>query len=212
MKLDLYYTTTACSLAAHIALEEAGAVFTSHYVKLGDPERQSAFMAISPAGKVPVLIADGVLITENPAILWFVARLLPQHNLIPNDPVEEAQCLSLLSWFASTVQIDRRQARAPSRFVTDEEAYPALAAAGRTKFGVHVERIDAMLSTRTWLLGDNHSVADCYAFVFWAWAIADQQPAAALSNISDWSTRMLERPAVQRVLSRERHPLLRTTG
>ncbi|MDX3901439.1 MAG: glutathione binding-like protein [Sphingobium sp.] len=209
MTLDLYYTPSTCSLAAHIALEEAGIDYTAHFVKLYDSDAQNAYRAIIPAGKVPALRIDGTILMENIGIMGLAALLRPEARLLPADPIEAAHCLSLLSWFASTMQLNRRQSRAPVRFTADATTYPSLSAAGRDRFAANLRELDERLEGRTWLIGDQFTVADGYALVFWDWALADGFDAEAFPNFADHARRVMERPAVRRVLEQERHPLLR---
>ena len=77
MKLEFHYTTTTCSLASHIGLEESGAPFEAHFVKLYKAEERAAYRAIIPSGKVPALLVDGEVLTENVAILSFLACAFP---------------------------------------------------------------------------------------------------------------------------------------
>jgi glutathione S-transferase len=208
VKLDFHYTTTTCSLASHIGLEETGAPFEAHFVKLYKEEGRAAYRTIVSSGKVPALVADGAVLTENVAILTFLARAFPESGLLPDDPLGAARCVSLMSWFASSLHIDRRQARVPSRFTSDEAAHAALARDGAARFLAGIRQLDAMLEGKTWLVGERFSVADGYALVFWAWAVADGQPVETLPNFAAHAARVIARPAVQRALERERHPLL----
>ena len=212
MKLEFHYTTTTCSLASHIGLEESGAEFDAHFVKLYKEEERAAYRAIVPSGKVPALLVDGEVLTENVATLTFLARAFPESCLLPQDPLAAAQCVSLMSWFASSLHIDRRQARVPSRFTTDEAAHASLARDGASRFLADLQQLDGMLDGRTWLVGDRFTAADGYALVFWAWAVADGQPVATLPSFAAHAARVIERPAVQRALARERHPLLHAIG
>lgn len=207
MKLEFHYTTTTCSLASHIGLEESGAPFDAHFVKLHKEEGRAAYRTLVPSGKVPALIVDGEVLTENVAILSFLARAYPQSGLLPGDPLAAAQCVSMMSWFASSLHIDRRQARVPSRFTTTEAAHPALAADGAARFLAGLRRLDSMLRGKTWLIGERFSAADGYALVFWAWAVADGQPIETMPHFAAHAARLIERPSVQRALARERHPL-----
>ena len=208
MKLEFYYTTTTCSLASHIGLEETGAPFDAHFVKLYREAEVAAYRMVVPSGKVPALRVDGKVLTENLAILAYLGRVFPESGLIPADPFAAASCLSMMSWFASSVHLDRRQARVPSRFTADEATHEALALAGNARFLADVGQIDLMLSDREWLIGDRFTAADGYALVFWAWAVADGQPVDTLPNYAAHAARVMARPAVQRALARERHPLL----
>ena len=208
MKLDFHYTTTTCALASHIALEETGAPFDAHFVKLHRPEEQAAYRQIVPSGKVPALRIDGTVLTENVAIIAFLARTFPESRLLPAAPLAQARCLSIMSWFASTVHLNRRQARVPSRFTSDETTHAALAADGNARFLADLRQLDAMLRDREWLVGEGFTAADGYALVFWAWAVADGQPVDTLPAFAAHAAGVMARPAVRRALERERHPLL----
>ena len=212
MKLEFHYTTTTCSLASHIGLEESGAPFEAHFVKLYKAEERAAYRAIIPSGKVPALLVDGEVLTENVAILSFLACAFPESGLLPDDPLAAARCVSLMSWFASSLHIDRRQARVPSRFTADEAAHPSLGRDGAARFLAGLQQLDAMLNGRAWLVGDRFTAADGYALVFWAWAVADGQPVETLPHFAAHAARVMERPAVQRALARERHPLVPDAG
>ena len=209
MKLDFYYATTTCALASHIAIEESHAPFEAHFVKLHRPEEQAAYRAIVPSGKVPALLIDGTVLTENAAIIAFLARTFPESQLLPAAPLAQARCLSIMSWFASTVHLNRRQARVPARFTSDESCHAALAADGNARFLADLRQIEALLVGRDWLIGDGFTAADAYALVFWAWAVADGQPVDTLPNFAAHAERVMARPAARRALERERHPLIR---
>jgi glutathione S-transferase len=208
MKLDFYYATTTCALASHIVLEETGAPFEAHFVKLYREEERAAYREVVPSGKVPALRIDGAVLTENVAIIAFLARTFPESRLLPAAPLAQARCLSIMSWFASTVHLNRRQARVPARFTADETTHAALAADGKARFLADLRQLDTMLQGRDWLIGEDFTAADAYALVFWAWAVADGQPVETLPNFTAHAARVMARPAARRALERERHPLV----
>ena len=73
--LTLYYSPGSSSMAAHIALHEVGATFDKHAVSVPRKEtRTPEFLAVNPAGKVPVLMIDGRPLTEVAGILYYLAR------------------------------------------------------------------------------------------------------------------------------------------
>ena len=93
MKVTFYYAPGVCSLASHIAFEEAGA--DVEYVRLdlsrGDV-RQPDYLKLNPKGRVPLVVTDQGVLTESPAILAWIAQTWPQANLAPlNDPWALAQ-------------------------------------------------------------------------------------------------------------------------
>lgn len=204
--LIFYYAPTSCSLASHIALEESGLTFKASRIRLHDPDSVVAWRRTNPSGSVPALLSDGRLLAENVAILDHVARTAPAAGLLPDDAFDQARVLSLTAWFASTVHITGRMARAPFRFIADETIYPVLQSEGRLRFEANLHKVDALLANRDWLVGDRLSVADAYALVFYAWGVAGGHPVVELKHFTALARRMAERPGVQRAMTREKTP------
>lgn len=202
--LTFFYAPTSCSLASHIVLEEAEAPFEAHRVRLHTAEGVDDYRRINPGGTVPALSIGGVIVSENVAILTWVAGAFPDAKLIPEDPVDAARVMSLIAWFASTVHITRRMARAPWRMTPDETTHPSLSREGRSRFFANLQKIDGLLEGRDWLVGDRMSIADAYALVFYAWGHADEHPVVDLVHYSEHVRRLVARPAVQRAMGREK--------
>ena len=99
MKIELYYAPITCAMAPFIALTEAGAEFEVHALNFRTNEHLTPeYRKINPKHKVPMLVVDGRRMTENVAIHLWVSRTFPDAKLIPADPWEQAQTVSLLSW------------------------------------------------------------------------------------------------------------------
>src|SRR6516165_3654569 len=98
--LKLYYSPGTSSMASHITLEEAGAVYEVQPTLVDKGEQQSeAYLKINPRGKVPALqLEDGKILTENAAILSYVAKKFPEANLWPCDPMAEVCAISTMAW------------------------------------------------------------------------------------------------------------------
>src|SRR5262249_42152266 len=118
--LILYYWPSASSMVPHIVLEEIGAPYERQLVNLAQGEHKSdAYLKINPHGKVPALAVDGMVLTENVAILTYLARRFPEKQLLPDGIIEEARCLSTMAWFASAVHTTFAHVIRPDRFATD---------------------------------------------------------------------------------------------
>src|SRR3546814_16538204 len=95
--LTYYFSPGACSMAPHIALEEAGAKFEGKAISLANGQHKTPeYLKVSPYGQVPTLLVDGKTLTENVAIMDWVADQHPEANLLPSDPWERIQALSYL--------------------------------------------------------------------------------------------------------------------
>ena len=105
--LILYYWPGASSMVPHIVLEEIGTPYQRQLVNLAQGEHKSdAYLKINPHGKVPALAVDDAVLTENVAILTYLARRFPEIHLLPDGIIEEARCLSMMAWFASSGSSD----------------------------------------------------------------------------------------------------------
>src|SRR6185295_8433449 len=145
----LYYSPGACSLVPHVALEEAAAHFTAERVVLAEgAHRTPDYLKINPHARVPVLKVDGRIITENVAILNYLAQRSGAPGSVPlDDPLAAARCNELLGWFASTVHIAFAQVWRPERFTSDTEAYPAIVEGGHEALRGHFAEIESLLGT-----------------------------------------------------------------
>jgi glutathione S-transferase len=199
--LKLFYAPGACSLAAHIVLEESGEPYELQRVDLAKGEQRSeAYLKIHPLGRVPALRLDGgEVITENTAILPYLGK---RFGLWPAGPVAEAQALSVIGFFASAVHPAHAHVARPERYASEPSVFPHLQETGRKSFQAYLEQIDRQLAGRQWL-ADGYTVLDPYALVFYAWGARRELPVESLKNFTALRGRMLERPAVRRVIEAE---------
>src|SRR5581483_4567768 len=148
--LTLYYAPGACSLAAHIVLEESGEKYEARRVDFSKAEQRSeAYLKINPQGRVPALLLDsGEPLAENTAILPYLGN---RFGLWPKDPLAEARALSLIGFFAASVHPAHAHISRPERYASDKSYFPDIQAQGRKTFQLHLEQIDQRLAGREWL-------------------------------------------------------------
>lgn len=210
----LYYSPGACSMASHILLEECGGAYETKLVALAKGEqRTEEYRKINPHGKVPALAVDGKVITQNVAILPYIAGQFPDANLLPRDPAELAHCVAVAGWLASTAHIAFSLILHPERPAggadMDEAALKAISETARKTYWACLEEIDARLSGKQWMMGDQYTFLDPYALVFYGWGRRVEMPMADLKNYTAFKDRMMARPAVRKVLEKEQSPLLK---
>jgi glutathione S-transferase len=200
--LTLYFTPGACSLAAHIVLEESGQKYEKQLVDLAKGEqRTETYLKINPQGRVPVLRLDnGEPLTENTAILPYLGK---RFGLWPTEPLAEAKALALIGFFATSVHPAHAHIGRPERYATDPAAFPTITEVGRKTFYGHLQQMDGMLAGLDWF-GGQYSVLDPYALVFYAWGFRRELPMRELENYTAFKDRMLQRPAVRRVAEEEK--------
>ncbi|HEX2827676.1 MAG TPA: glutathione S-transferase family protein [Burkholderiales bacterium] len=208
--LTLYFSPGACSTASHIGLEEAGAEYQERPTLLGKGEnRTESYLKVNPRGKVPALDADGRVITENTAILTYIARRFPEKKLLPEDPVAQAQCISFMAWLSNSVHPNFTQFFKPEKFVSNESSKDDAKQTGKQNFFTALKEVDSLLAGKQWVMGDQFTVADCYAIVFYGWGVRAELPVKELANYTAWKDRMLARPAVRKVLESEGNILVK---
>lgn len=206
--LTLYYAPGACSMASHIALEETGAAYEARSIAFAQSEQRSpAYLKINPRGRVPALDIDGQVLTENLAILTYLAKRFSAANLWPSDPMAAARCLSTMAFFASSVHAAFAHVARPERYAADPAAHATLKEVGLKAFFDYCREIDGLLAGKDWLIGQQYTVCDPYAFVFYCWAVRAQLPAQELKAFTAHKNRMLQRPAVRRVVEQENIPI-----
>ena len=200
--LKLYYAPGACSLAAHIVLEESGEKYDLQRIDLAKGEQKTeAYLKIHPQGRVPALqLESGENITENTAILPYLGK---RFGLWPSDPVAEARALSLIGLFAASVHPAHAHISRPERYASDASVFANIQDVGRKAFHGYLAQIDRLLQGRQWL-SDQYSVLDPYALTFYAWGVRRELPVADMTHYRAFKDRMLARAAVTRVLADEK--------
>jgi glutathione S-transferase len=202
----LYYSPGACSLVSQIALAEAGASFEAVRVAIGDgAHRRPHYLAVNPRGLVPALEADGRLFTETIAILTLVGRWYPESGLVPlDDALALARFYERLAYFATSVhaagfgRVFRAARQGP--WPTPD---PATTAYDRERLVANLVEIEAILGRGQWLLGDRYTAADARPLTFIRWARRKGFDLAPYPHWQAHARRIVERPAVRRVLASE---------
>lgn len=209
--MRLYYAAGSCSLAPHIALREAGLDVDLVPVNLKNhtlPDGGS-FQDIQELGYVPLLVLpDNTTLREGPAILQYIADLVPERGLAPrhNDP----QRYRLQEWlnFLST---EIHKGCIPLFYAAQADRYRALA---KRKLIDRYEWLDQALADKEYLLGKQFSVADCYLYALVNWAQADWLESVyqldvdltGFIHLARWHKQVHKRDAVQRALAAEGLP------
>ncbi len=204
--LTLYYAPGTCSRASLIALEESGLPFEAKRVDTANGEQRSeAYLKINPKGRVPALATEKGVLTETPAILAYIAAIAPAAGLAPlDDPFEFARLQAFNSYICSTVHVNHAHGRRASRWADDAAAHEAMKAKVPKTMTESFALIEDGMFAGPWVMGERYSVADPYLFVMTGWLPSDDVDPASFPKVADHYARMLDRPAVQRALAREK--------
>jgi glutathione S-transferase len=198
--MKLYYSPGACSLSPHIALAEAGLAYNVEKVDLKTKKTESGadFFAINAAGYVPALVLDnGEVLTEGPAIVQYIADLAPTKKLAPPaGSFERVRLQEVLNFISTELHKSFSPLFNPA---TPEESKTA----ARALIGRRLDLIEQKLAGRDYLMGD-FSVADAYLFTVTSWGrmvgvdIKEGRP-----RLGEYWSRVMARPAVKQAMTEE---------
>ncbi|MFC3070678.1 glutathione S-transferase family protein [Phenylobacterium soli] len=202
--IKLFYNLGACSLASHIALEEAGADYEAIRIDTrsgvqGRPE----YLAINPKARVPALVTERGVLTETPAILAWIAQAFPQAALAPTDPWAFAQAQSFNSYLCSTVHVAHAHRHRGYRWADEESSFADMRRKVPETVGACFQLIEDEFLRGPWVLGEAYSICDAYLFTIADWLEDDGVDPRRFPKVFDHRERVRARPAVAKVLAEE---------
>ena len=200
--MKLYSKPGACSTADHIALQWTGQPFE---VELLDKDtlKAPAFLAINPAGSVPVVVDGDFVLTQNAAIMGYIADTYPQAGLTGDgSPKQRAEATRWLSFVNSDLHPAFKPLFGPGNFLEDDTQFDALRATARKRLRGLFERADAQLADRPWLAGFR-SFADPYLYITLRWAQGANVDIAGMEHLAAFRQRMEADAGVQAALDAE---------
>lgn len=205
--MQLFYAPGACSMAAHIVLEElkqsyqaVRVDFKTHTIANGED-----YYKINPLGSVPALkLDDGNIITQNIAILTYLGELDPKHHLIPKcGSFERTRCNEWLALCSTDLHKAFGPLFKPDHFVSSDGAKAELKQHVEANVKSMMGFVDKKLSSEHYALGEYFSVVDAYLFVFSRWVSHLKMPMVSWPNYAALAQRVEARAAVQQVLQQE---------
>jgi glutathione S-transferase len=202
--LKLFYAPGACSLASHIALEEAGADYEAVRMSTRDgDQRKPEYLAINPKGRVPALVTDRGVLTETPAILSYIPETHPSACLLPQDAWERAQAHAFNSYLCSTVHVAHAHKHRGYRWADAPEALADMTRKVPENEVACFQLIEETMLEGPWVLGEAYSVCDPYLFTLAGWLAEDGVDIRQFPKVAEHSELVRERPAVRKVLALE---------
>jgi glutathione S-transferase len=202
MTYNLFWSTGTCARVPFVALEEIGEPFEVTVLNRFAPVAPE-LLAVNPKGKVPVLVTGERTITENPAILTFLARKHPEAGLLPvGDTDTELSVLETMCWFASGIHPSVGRLRFPGVFSTMPGCEDGIRAIARGQLEQAFAVIEARLEEREWLFGE-WSIVDAYLLWLWFRATGSGMDGSVFPRCNAHAQRCEARPSVAKVLARE---------
>lgn len=197
--MKLFYSPGACSLSPHILLREAGLSFTPVRVDLKTHKTEDGadFYAISAKGYVPALqLDDGSMLTEGVAIDLWIADQAPAAGLAPREGLDRYRMIELLTFIATELHKNMGGLFAPGLPDATREMITQ-------RLTARLGLIEQQLTGRTWLTGEQFTVADAYLFTVAGWAKWVKFDLSPWPQLGAYLARVAARPAVQAALKAE---------
>lgn len=201
----LYFSPGAVSMATHFAFEEAGLPYRLEPILIQeDQQRSERYLKIHALGRLPAVeVEPGVILTETPALLGYVADQVPALDLLPRDLLPRARANEWMSLLASGVHVSFITFFRPARYTADEAAKAALKVDGKERFFDLLRHVEARLPEQGHSLGNGFSLVDAYATVFYLWGRRFELPVQQLPRYTRLASSVLARPAIVRALEQE---------
>lgn len=198
--MKLYYVPGACSLSPHIVLREGGLAFELEKVDLATRKTESGadFFTINPKGYVPALrLDDGLVMTEGPAIVQFIADQNPKAGLAP--PATRRERYELQAWLNFiSAELHKQYSPLFNPACTPDQRKAVLETLSR-----RYTYVADQLKSRDYIFGNAFTVADAYLFTVTNWANFVKFDLGQWPSLVAYQQRIGSRPAVQQALKAE---------
>lgn len=192
------------SRKVRLALAEKKLAFDLQVEKIW--ERRTAFLAMNPAGDVPVLVEeDGTILSNSQVICEYLEEVYPEVNLLGPDPIQRAETRRLVGWF--DVKFNKEVTenlvgeKLMKRFLKLGEPHGPSIRAGHANIHYHLDYIGFLTEKRTWLAGDKFTLADIAAAAHLsAIDYIGDVPWEEHHHARDWYARVKSRPSFKSLL------------
>jgi glutathione S-transferase len=202
--MKLMYSPGACSIGIHVLLEEIGKPYEAQLVNLREGAQfKQEFTSVNPKSKVPTLVRDdGSVLTEYPAIAYWLARTNPDKKLLPDDVEAQARMIEAMDYAIATIHMQgfSRLFRA-SNYTPNPGDEEKVKERGKEMVEKGFAVLDKALAGKDYVAGP-FSIADSALFYVEFWG-GKRMNMKLPANCEAHLNRMLARPAVQRVLQQE---------
>jgi glutathione S-transferase len=200
--MKLYFTPGTCALADHIVLAWIGKPYEAQKVPR-EERRQPWFLKLNPAGQVPVYEEDGWVLTQNSAILNYLADRFPESGLGGDGtPRSRAEINRWLAFVNSDVHPAFKPMFGAANYLEEPALIEKAKDNARKNLRKLFERADAQLEGHDWVVG-TRSIVDPYLFVMLRWARNQSIDLSGLDNLERFVRRMYDDPGVKKALAEQ---------
>lgn len=200
--MKLYTKPGACSTADHIALQWTGQPYEFEVLDK-DSMKSPAYLKINPTGAVPAVVDGDFVLTQNAAIMGYIADTYPEAGLAGDGSARQrGEAARWLAFVNSDLHPAFKPLFGPAAFIEDDTQYEAVKATARKRIRSQFEIADRQLAGKQWLAGFR-SFADPYLYITLRWADGLGIDLGGLANLAAFKQRMEADPGVQKALKDE---------
>lgn len=212
--IRLHFYPSTAAMVPHILLEELGVSYERTRIDREHGALDSpAYRALNPNGLIPVLEDGDLVLYETAAICLHLSDTHPEAKLMPAlGTRERAQAYKWLMWLTNTLQATLIVYFYPHRWVNEagSDSEAEIKAVAKRRVGALLDQLDAELARHggPWFLGEAYSLLDPYIFTLCRWTRhfspdSPVRPARERAHLGPYLQRVLDRPALQRVMANE---------
>ncbi|WP_424812002.1 glutathione S-transferase family protein [Roseococcus sp. YIM B11640] len=203
--MKLYYAPGACSLGIHALLEESGQPYEAEWLKIREGAQfKPEFTSINSKSKVPTLVRDdGSVVTEFPAIAYWIAAKFPAAKLMPATAEDQARAIEVTDYCVATLHMQAfsRMFR-PENYAPSAGDHEAVKEKGKEMYLKGLAWLDKAIEGKQYMAGDSFSFGDAAPFyvIFWA---KERMKLDLPKNVAAYYERLLARPAIAKAMKDE---------
>lgn len=200
--LTLYLAKGTSALAPHVLLEEVGAAYQVVTLSLADGEHKDpSYLAINPKARVPALVTPEGVITENPAILTYIAAAHPEAGMLPEGAFARAEADALNAYLCATMHVAFAHKFRGARWADDPNAHEAMAAKVADNLAECAALIEAHFLRGPWALGEQFTLCDAYLALVPGWLSKAGVSLEVFPKLAAHWAGLQARPAAGRVIA-----------
>ncbi len=205
--LRLHYYPGNANLGPHVLLEELSVSYELVLVDRGaSAQKRDAYLALNPAGRIPVLEDGGLVVFETAAIvLHLLDTRDTDHAFAPRvGTPERARFYQWLMYLTNTPQAEAHAFFYPHEHTTDEATAPLVKAKADARLTDMFALLDGALArSGPFLMGERYSALDPYLAMLVRWGRSLARPPRELRHVGALARAVAARPAFQRAMEQE---------
>lgn len=199
----LYFAKGSSALAPHILLEEIGVAYDTVEISIPKGEHLTpGFLSVNPRARVPAIRTPHGMLSENMAILPYLAGTVPEQGLVPSDPFEAARATEFCAYLGATGHPNFAHKLRGTRWVESDDTHALEAMAAKVPGNMRdvATMIEDHMLKGPWALGDSYSYVDPYLFLLQRWLGVAGVDISAWPKLAAHADAMRARPATKAAL------------